>query len=161
MNDLQKLLGTINWVQPLIGISAEDLHPLFKLLEGDLDILSPWHLMPTTAAALNTAITKMTQQTAHQRKPDHLISLFVINTLFQPYGLLVQWVEEDPNLLVILEWVFLPHKFAKTIATRVDMVAMVICRGREHLLSLDGTDPETVYAPFDFQQWEFVFCMSP
>lgn len=40
------------------------------------------------------------------------------------------------------------------------MVAMVICRGREHLLALDGMDPETIYAPFDIKQWEFVFHMT-
>ncbi|NWS64180.1 POK18 protein, partial [Chunga burmeisteri] len=28
LNDLQKLLGTINWVHPLLGISTEELHPL-------------------------------------------------------------------------------------------------------------------------------------
>ncbi|NXF00272.1 POK18 protein, partial [Menura novaehollandiae] len=29
LNDVQKLVGTINWVRPLLGISNEDLHPLF------------------------------------------------------------------------------------------------------------------------------------
>ncbi|KGL83876.1 hypothetical protein N309_12571, partial [Tinamus guttatus] len=32
LNDLQKLLGTINWIRPSLGISTEELHPLFKLL---------------------------------------------------------------------------------------------------------------------------------
>ncbi|NXA60005.1 POK18 protein, partial [Mohoua ochrocephala] len=29
LNDLQKLLGTINWVRPLLGITNQDLQPLF------------------------------------------------------------------------------------------------------------------------------------
>ncbi|NXG38697.1 POK18 protein, partial [Dromaius novaehollandiae] len=29
LNDLQKLLGTINWVRPCLGISTQDLAPLF------------------------------------------------------------------------------------------------------------------------------------
>ncbi|NWS55194.1 POK7 protein, partial [Chunga burmeisteri] len=41
LNDSQKLLGTINWVCPLLGISTEELHPLFKLLKGDPDLTSP------------------------------------------------------------------------------------------------------------------------
>ncbi|NXT77804.1 POK6 protein, partial [Zapornia atra] len=41
LNDLQKLFGIINWVRPLLGISAEELHPLFKLLEGDMDLIPP------------------------------------------------------------------------------------------------------------------------
>ncbi|NXT86237.1 POK18 protein, partial [Zapornia atra] len=29
LHDVQKLLGTINWVRPLLGISNTDLGPLF------------------------------------------------------------------------------------------------------------------------------------
>ncbi|NWH77332.1 POK8 protein, partial [Piaya cayana] len=29
LNDLQNLLGSINWVQPLLGLTNEDLRPLF------------------------------------------------------------------------------------------------------------------------------------
>ncbi|NWH49767.1 POK8 protein, partial [Fregata magnificens] len=29
LHDLQKLLGTINWIQPLLGITTQDLAPLF------------------------------------------------------------------------------------------------------------------------------------
>ncbi|XP_014809364.1 PREDICTED: endogenous retrovirus group K member 18 Pol protein-like [Calidris pugnax] len=32
LNDLQKLLGTINWLRPFLGITTQDLHPLFQLL---------------------------------------------------------------------------------------------------------------------------------
>ncbi|NWU92415.1 POK6 protein, partial [Upupa epops] len=41
LHDVQKLLGTINWVLPLLGISNMDLRPLFKLLKGDTDLNSP------------------------------------------------------------------------------------------------------------------------
>ncbi|NXK01146.1 POK18 protein, partial [Corythaixoides concolor] len=29
LNDLQKLLGSFNWVRPLLGITTEELYPLF------------------------------------------------------------------------------------------------------------------------------------
>ncbi|KFQ17998.1 hypothetical protein N331_01925, partial [Merops nubicus] len=32
LNDMQQLLGTINWVRPLLGITNKDLTPLFELL---------------------------------------------------------------------------------------------------------------------------------
>ncbi|KFZ48512.1 hypothetical protein N338_09759, partial [Podiceps cristatus] len=38
LHDVQKLLGTINWVQPLLGISNTDLNPLFELLKWDTDL---------------------------------------------------------------------------------------------------------------------------
>ncbi|NXY62174.1 POK8 protein, partial [Callaeas wilsoni] len=41
LNDLQKLLSTINWVWPLLGITNQKLQPLFELLKGDTHIASP------------------------------------------------------------------------------------------------------------------------
>ncbi|NWS49940.1 POK8 protein, partial [Probosciger aterrimus] len=41
LNDFQKLLGAINWLQPILGLTTEDLHPLFLLLKGDPDLNSP------------------------------------------------------------------------------------------------------------------------
>ncbi|XP_056179188.1 uncharacterized protein LOC130141915 [Falco biarmicus] len=41
LHDAQKLLGTINWVRPLLGISNTDLNPLFELLKGDTNLCSP------------------------------------------------------------------------------------------------------------------------
>ncbi|NWT49325.1 POK11 protein, partial [Chroicocephalus maculipennis] len=41
LHDVQKLLGTITWVRPLLGISNSDLSPLFELLKGDSDLGSP------------------------------------------------------------------------------------------------------------------------
>ncbi|NWX32795.1 POK6 protein, partial [Notiomystis cincta] len=40
LRDLQKLLGTINWVRPMLSITNEEMSPLFKLLKGDTDLLS-------------------------------------------------------------------------------------------------------------------------
>ncbi|NXV93078.1 POK6 protein, partial [Calonectris borealis] len=41
LNDLQKLLGTINWVRPLLGITTYELSPLFLLLKVDPDLAPP------------------------------------------------------------------------------------------------------------------------
>ncbi|NWT47556.1 POK6 protein, partial [Chroicocephalus maculipennis] len=41
LNDLQKLLGIINCVRPLLGITTEELSPLFNILKGDPDLASP------------------------------------------------------------------------------------------------------------------------
>ncbi|NXK98405.1 POK8 protein, partial [Formicarius rufipectus] len=35
LNDLQCLLRALNWPQPILSISTEELHPLFNLLKGD------------------------------------------------------------------------------------------------------------------------------
>ncbi|NXS65763.1 POK6 protein, partial [Pandion haliaetus] len=41
LNDLQKLLGTVNWVRPVLGITTKELSPLFQILKGDPDLSSP------------------------------------------------------------------------------------------------------------------------
>ncbi|GAB0202641.1 hypothetical protein GRJ2_002729700 [Grus japonensis] len=35
LNDLQKLLGTINWLRPLLGITTHELSPLVFVVEGE------------------------------------------------------------------------------------------------------------------------------
>ncbi|NXX20609.1 POK6 protein, partial [Podargus strigoides] len=40
LNDLQKLLGTINWVRPMLRIGNHELSHLFSTLKCDSDLLS-------------------------------------------------------------------------------------------------------------------------
>ncbi|XP_017686386.1 PREDICTED: endogenous retrovirus group K member 18 Pol protein-like [Lepidothrix coronata] len=40
LNDLQSLLGLINWVRPLLGITTDSLKPLCQLLKGEADLTS-------------------------------------------------------------------------------------------------------------------------
>ncbi|RMC19883.1 hypothetical protein DUI87_03449 [Hirundo rustica rustica] len=46
LRDLQQLCGSINWVRNLIGITTEDLGPLFNLLRGSDDLDSPPTITP-------------------------------------------------------------------------------------------------------------------
>ncbi|NXX37316.1 POK19 protein, partial [Nicator chloris] len=41
LQDLQQLLGEINWIRPVLGITDDEISPLFDLLRGDCDIRSP------------------------------------------------------------------------------------------------------------------------
>ena len=40
LNDLQKLLGAINWIRPLLGLTNDDVHSLFYILRGDPSLTS-------------------------------------------------------------------------------------------------------------------------
>ncbi|NXW83892.1 POK8 protein, partial [Alopecoenas beccarii] len=40
LNDSQKLLRAIHWLQPILGITTEELYPLFTLLKGDPNLFS-------------------------------------------------------------------------------------------------------------------------
>ncbi|NXL36752.1 POK8 protein, partial [Glaucidium brasilianum] len=41
LKDLQKLLATINWIWPLLGLTDDDLHSLFDILRRDPSLTSP------------------------------------------------------------------------------------------------------------------------
>ncbi|NXF69127.1 POK8 protein, partial [Ciccaba nigrolineata] len=41
LNDLQKLLRAINWIQLLLGLTNDDLHSLFDILRRDPSLTSP------------------------------------------------------------------------------------------------------------------------
>ncbi|NWZ88569.1 POK19 protein, partial [Poecile atricapillus] len=41
LQELQRLLGEINWVRTTLGITNDELSPLFNLLKGDTDLRSP------------------------------------------------------------------------------------------------------------------------
>ena len=52
LNDFQKLLGDINWLQPYLRITTNQLTHLFKTLKGDPDLTSPHTFSPATLKVL-------------------------------------------------------------------------------------------------------------
>nr|XP_010304674.1 PREDICTED: endogenous retrovirus group K member 18 Pol protein-like [Balearica regulorum gibbericeps] len=65
LNDLQKLLRTINWLRPLLGITTHELSPLFSLLKGNPELTSPRQLTEAAQSALQTVIDKINFMFAH------------------------------------------------------------------------------------------------
>lgn len=44
LNDFQKLIVDINWLQPITGLTTQELCNLFQSLQGDVDLDSPRQL---------------------------------------------------------------------------------------------------------------------
>ncbi len=59
LNDLQKLLGAINWVRLVLGLSTEMFSPLFQILKGDSDLTSTRRLTPEAQTALQTVLLQI------------------------------------------------------------------------------------------------------
>ncbi|KAF1666201.1 hypothetical protein FQA23_0010828, partial [Aptenodytes patagonicus] len=126
LNDLQKLVGTINWVRPLLGIDNDMLTPLFKLLKGNPELTSPRELTTEAKQALGKISQVLTERQAQRVIEGLGANLYVLNQSRQAVGLLGQWDTkgtQDP--LAIIEWVFLLHQAPKTIVTRVEMFSML------------------------------------
>ena len=41
LNDFQKLLGDINWIRGSLGMTNDELRPLYEILSGDAALDSP------------------------------------------------------------------------------------------------------------------------
>lgn len=65
IHDLQRLLGTINWASPLLGITSEDLATLYDLLKGDTELNSPRLLTYEAKDALEKVSQAISTQQAH------------------------------------------------------------------------------------------------
>ncbi|NWW39955.1 POK6 protein, partial [Panurus biarmicus] len=142
IHDAQKLLGTINWVRPLLGISNADLESLFALLGGQPDLLSPRHLNAEAQAALQKVADAISQRQPARWAPELPLWLIILNPSRQPHALIFQWDSEKTEPLLIIEWVFLPNNM-----TKYDVMAMLIVKPRQRLTTLAGKDLDRIYLP--------------
>ncbi|NXK01199.1 POK18 protein, partial [Corythaixoides concolor] len=99
---LQRLLGTINWVCPLLDIDNTQLSPLFDMLKGKSSLNSPRRLTPEAQKALAQVELAIQSRQAYRQKENLEIMLMVINNVKQPLGLIAQWDEKQQNDPLIL-----------------------------------------------------------
>lgn len=62
---LQQLLGEVNWVRPILGITNNELAPLFDLLREDCDTKSLRSLTPEAQTALERVTEAFQRREAH------------------------------------------------------------------------------------------------
>ncbi|NWI38854.1 POK18 protein, partial [Picathartes gymnocephalus] len=77
LNDAQKLLGSINWVRPYLGLTNSQLAPLFDLLKGDPELNSPRKLTPAAKAALESVEQAISNRQVHRISLDVGITVFI------------------------------------------------------------------------------------
>ncbi|KFW80464.1 hypothetical protein N305_10191, partial [Manacus vitellinus] len=153
LNDLQKLLGAINWIRPVLGITTGDLHPLFELLKGNADLSSPRTLTPEAEDALTTVERKISERQSFRRMEGLPSSLIVIREHRQPLALLGQFTDTYRDFC-LWEWIFLPHQFGKTITTAAEMIGKVVFKGRTRCLEFSGEEPDFIYLPLTSEHLE-------
>ncbi|NXI23842.1 POK11 protein, partial [Sterrhoptilus dennistouni] len=117
--DVHQLCGVLNWVRPWLGLSTEDLAPLFNLLKGGEGLSSPRSLTPEVQKALERVQHLMSTGQANRCGPDLLFRFIILGNLPHLHGVIFQRDKgvttiprkdrggRDP--LLIIEWVFLSH----------------------------------------------------
>ncbi|RMC16204.1 hypothetical protein DUI87_08418 [Hirundo rustica rustica] len=151
--DVHQLCGALNWVRPWLGLTTEDLAPLFNLLKGREELSSPRALTPEAKKALERIQDAMTSRQAHRFDPELPFKFVILGKLPHLHGMIFQWKDipkkdrdgKDP--LSIIEWVFLSHQRSKRITQPQELVAELIRKARFWIRELAGCDFVCIHIP--------------
>lgn len=103
LQELHQLFGLINWVRPLLGVTTEDLAPLFNLLKGRDELTSLWTLTKEARTSIKKVQDALSSRQAHRYILDLPFYFTILGKMPHFYGLLLQWDEVQRDPLVILE----------------------------------------------------------
>ncbi|NXW64151.1 POK18 protein, partial [Eurystomus gularis] len=98
----QKLLGNSNWVRSYLGLTTEQLSPLFALLRGDPDLTSPRTMTKEVRAAMEQVEWAITNKQVHGVDTDTPVCFFVVIPEMYPTVIIGQWNEHWQDLLHVL-----------------------------------------------------------
>ncbi|RMC21026.1 hypothetical protein DUI87_01882 [Hirundo rustica rustica] len=163
--DAYQLCGALNWVRPWLGLTTEDLAPLFNLLKGGEELSSPRELTPEAKDALGKVQHLMFTRQAHRCDPDLSFKFIIMGKLPHPHGVIFQWRNnikkdqgrEDP--LLIIEWVFLSHQRSKRMTRPQELVAELIRKARVQIRELAGCDFECIHIPIGLRSGQITKAM--
>ncbi|RMB92677.1 hypothetical protein DUI87_30986 [Hirundo rustica rustica] len=165
--DVQQLCGSLNWVRPWLGLTTEDLDPLFNLLKGGEELNSHSTLTQEARAALEKVQDCMATRQANRCKSDLPFKFIISGNLPHLHGMIFQWerVEKskkdkdcsDP--LLIIEWVFLSHHRSKRMTRPQELVAELIRKARTWIRALAGCDFECIHIPIEINSGQITKAM--
>ncbi|RMC09851.1 hypothetical protein DUI87_13638 [Hirundo rustica rustica] len=151
--DVHQLCGALNWVRPWLGLTTEDLAPLFNLLKGGEELSSPRVLTPEVEKALEKIQDAMSSRQAHRFDPELPFKFIIMGKLPHLHGMIFQWKDipkkdrdgKDP--LSIVEWVFLSHHRSKRMTRPQELVAELIRKARLRIRELASCDFACIHIP--------------
>ncbi|RMC19004.1 hypothetical protein DUI87_03605 [Hirundo rustica rustica] len=165
--DVQQLCGSFNWVRPWLGLTTEDLDPLFNLLKQGEELSSPRTLTQEARAALEKVQDCMATRQANRCKSDLPFKFIILGKLPHLHGMIFQWerVEKskkdkdhrDP--LLITEWVFLSHHQSKIMTRPQELVAELIRKARTQIRELAGCAFECIHIPTEINSGQITKAM--
>ncbi|RMC21372.1 hypothetical protein DUI87_02234 [Hirundo rustica rustica] len=151
--DVHQLCGSLNWVRPWLGLTTNDLAPLFNLLKGGEELSSPRVLTPEAEKALEKVQDALSKRQAHRIDPELPFKFIIMGKLPHLHGMIFQWKSipkkdrEGNDPLSIIEWVFLSHHRSKRMTRPQELVAELIRKARFRIRELAGCDFECIHIP--------------
>lgn len=144
LNDMQKLLGDINWIRPYLHVPNSDLKPLFDLLRGDPDITSHRKLTPEARVALRKVEEALGRATLRRIDPEQPFDICLLRTSSQPTAVIWQ---KGPLL-----WVHPKVSPAKIIEHYPEAVASLALEARSRAIQHFGSVPQAIRVPYTANQ---------
>lgn len=145
--DLHQLCGSLNWVRPWLGLTTDDLAPLFNLLKGGEELSSPRVLTPEARRSLEKVGRAMEIRQAHRCLPHLPFNYIILGKLPHLHGLIFQWDQDQKDPLLIIEWVFLSHQRSKSVTRPQELMAQLIRKARLRIKELSGGDFTCIHVP--------------
>ncbi|RMC15901.1 hypothetical protein DUI87_08106 [Hirundo rustica rustica] len=168
--NVHQLCAALNWVRPWLGLTTEDLAPLFNLLKGGEELSSPRELTLEAKDALEKVQHLMSTRQAHRCDPDlsKFTSAFQIyshgEAATPPWGQLqckqntrTDQGRRDP--LLIIEWVFLSHQRSKRMTRLQELVAELSRKARVWIRELARCDFEGIHIPVGLRSGQITKAM--
>lgn len=151
--DVHQLCGSLTWVRPWLGLTTEDLAPVFNLLKGGEELSFPRTLTQKAQAALEKVQKSMATRQASRCNLDLPFKFIILGKLPHLHGVIFQWQGVDKSRkdqdcrdpLLIIEWIFLSHHRSKRMAKPQEMVAELIRKARIRIRELAGCDYLNAY----------------
>ena len=147
MNDFQKLLGDINWIRPSLDIASYQLTNLFNTLKGDPDLNSPCSLSQEAQKNLCLVQNKLQKQFLTHIRLELPLELFIFYVLHSPTGHLAQ--QEYP-----IEWIYTHFRGTRSLTPSLDLITLIIIKGRNRAKTLIGSDPHKTVIPINKSQFK-------
>lgn len=159
LNDVQRLMGDLQWLRPVVGIPNTDLEILRPLLKGT-DPAAPVSLSKTQLEILQKIAVQVTDRWVDRRDPDLPVDLTILNSPSQLVGALTQCKKKKGERVRILEWLFTRLQPRKSIEQKLENLAELVRKGRTRILQITGAEPGVIRLPIkkDLIDWCLQHC---
>lgn len=155
LSDAQRLMGDLQWLRPVVGISNNDLDILRPMLQGT-DPARPVSPTPQQWKTIHKIGAQVLDRWVDRRDPDTPVDLTILDNARQLLGALTQCKKKAGKSDVkILEWLFTSIQPKTTIQQKIENMAELIEKGRTRILHLTGQEPETIYLPIKRRDLEW------
>jgi len=151
LNDVQKLVGDLQWIQNICGITNTYLQPLYELLQDRKDPYEPRQLTQSAEAALQVITQKISHGSVSRILEGSPIQLYIYDSWEEIIGILAQWQEQQSDPLCILEWIFGPSHFKRTVTKTIEAIVAIIHKGCQRAKIIAGAVPHQIIMPLTSQ----------